>query len=222
MDTWNAYRRTWWIRWPVVIVALFVGVPYLLNAMRYDDPAATGPGWSVEDGIQGTRPGADTCQAHTGAWLGLLPDLDCNPGGVDTAVTQDNLEDTVCRPGGYTASVRPPKEVTNEAKKVMMRAYGIPLSQMGEYKLDHLIPLSAGGSSSYANLWPMPKWLTSPGSEFMQTEKDRAEIFVHRALCRGEVDLQDVQREFARDWTKATDNLGLDGPGYGWTGEGEE
>lgn len=66
----------------------------------------TGSGWDAS-GIQGTVPAPGTCHYRMVAGTAdVLPDPHCTPGAVDRAVTQDNLSSTVCRRGGYTASVR--------------------------------------------------------------------------------------------------------------------
>ena len=41
----------------------------------------------------------------------VLPDPNCTPGAIDTAVTQDNIDSTICA-SGYTATVRPANSVT--------------------------------------------------------------------------------------------------------------
>ena len=60
-------------------------------------------------------------------------------------MTQNNIGRTICRPGGYTASVRPPESVTEPEKRAVMAAYGghAPL-ESGE--LDHIVSLSVGGA----------------------------------------------------------------------------
>lgn len=46
----------------------------------------------------------------------------------------------ICRPG-FSATIRPPFEVTNAIKKRLMREKGIPLSEIHEWRLDHICPL---------------------------------------------------------------------------------
>lgn len=214
------WRRTLLLRWVGLgLVVLFAWGP-ISDRLRYDPPPVNGQGWTLAEGVQGLSLKPGSCQT-TYSDLGMLPlpDPKCTPGGTDPAVTQRNLDTTVCDPSGYTDRVRPPLNVSNAAKKVVMAAYGIPLNRMGDYKLNHLVPLSAGGSSSAANLWPQEKILIhGPGNKYMQTEKDRIEIYLHRALCRGEVTLKEVQEEFPRDWSQAVTQLGLKDIPYGWTG----
>lgn len=47
--------------------------------------------------------------------------------------------------------------VSRSLKAKIYRDYGIPVSQKGNYTVDHIIPLSLGGDNSYDNLWPQHK-----------------------------------------------------------------
>ncbi len=82
-----------------------------------------------------------------------LPDPACTPGAIDPTVTQADLAQTLCRKGGYTASVRPPQQVTDAYKKLARAAYSSP-GPSSDYELDHLVPLGLGGASDARNLWP--------------------------------------------------------------------
>jgi hypothetical protein len=53
-----------------------------------------------------------------------LPDPGCTPGAVDPRVSQTTVGQTVCV-RGYTATVRPPREVTDCIKGQQMGAYGL-------------------------------------------------------------------------------------------------
>jgi hypothetical protein len=99
-------------------------------------------------------------------------------------VSQANIEQTICRAGGYSDSVRPPQETTGALEYKMLTAYGVPASKISDYELDHLVPESTGGSASTYNLWPEPNddvghYLRS---EYVANDKDEIE---HRAwkLC---------------------------------------
>ena len=52
---------------------------------------------------------------------------------------------------GYSSTVR---DVPIAVKRQMYASYGITRWVTGEYEVDHLIPLSLGGSNSTKNLWP--------------------------------------------------------------------
>ena len=82
-----------------------------------------GRGWTAT-GIVGVFPPAGSCHLRFTAAGEPLPDPRCTPGAADQAVTQQNLHATVCRKGGYTPTVRPPRAVTDAAKQKLLAAYG--------------------------------------------------------------------------------------------------
>ena len=155
-------------------------------------------------------PSAGSCHLRFTAAGEPLPDPRCTPGVADQAVTQQNLHATVCRKGGYTRTVRPPRAVTDAAKKKLLAAYGIPRSSTAKYELDHLLDLSAGGSSAVQNLFPQPNILkTATASAYVHNDKDQVEAFAFHALCAGKVTLAAVQQAMTTDWTTAVKTLRL-------------
>ncbi len=163
----------------------------------------TGSGWDA-NGIQGPVPAPGSCRYRpVPGSADVLPDPRCTPGAVDRAVTQDSLSNTVCRRGGYTATVRPPLNVTAPMKRAILAAYGIPASDASHYELDHLVELSAGGSSDVRNLWPQPNRDAQRfnRNEYVHNDKDELESRMHDALCRGTMTLTAVQTAMAGDWT---------------------
>jgi len=171
---------------------------------------AGGHGWTAA-GIDGPIPTPGSCHYQHTAHGELLPDPRCTPGAIDTAVRSSALRTTVCRPGGYTATVRPPEAMIQAVKRKLMAAYGIPWSQASRYELDHLVELSAGGASDVRNLWPEPNVLSNGtrGSAFVHNDKDAVEAYLSAFLCRGAVSLSAVQQAMATDWTTAVVRLGL-------------
>jgi hypothetical protein len=140
---------------------------------------------------------------YRGRGLFVRPDPHCTPGAVSRAVTQQNLEHTICRPGGYTASVRPPESVTKPEKRASMRAYGnrAPLSRI-EY--DHLVPLSLGGAPNDArNLWPEPDYPHVSPDSYVLNPKDALEERLHDLVCSGQLPVAEAQRTIARNWVGA-------------------
>jgi hypothetical protein len=133
---------------------------------------------------------------------GALPDPACTPGAVDPAVTQANIETTICV-RGYTARVRPPTTYTGPLKTALMARYGAT-GPAAQYELDHLVPLEVGGAPrSVQNLWPEP--LTAhPGS----MEKDHLENYLHDQICAGRVLLADAQHAVAANWLQTWDQAG--------------
>ena len=165
---------------------------------------AAGHGWSAH-GLDGPVYAPGSCHYRHGSHGELLPDPRCTPGAVDPSVTAADLHTTICRPGGYTASVRPPESITEPVKKQIMAAYGIPWSQAHHYELDHLIELSAGGASDTRNLWPEPNDDAHqyPRGPYVHNDKDQIEAVTFNALCSGTTTLTAVQQAVATNWSTA-------------------
>jgi len=177
-----------------------------------------GRGWTAT-GIVGVFPPAGSCHLRFTPAGEPLPDPRCTPGAADQAVTQQNLHTTVCRKGGYTRTVRPPRAVTDAAKQKLLAAYGISRSHTHEYELDHLLDLASGGSSAVQNLFPQPNVLkTGGGSAYVHNDKDRVEAYTFHALCAGKVTLAAVQQAMTSNWTTAVQTLGLPMIPAGYTG----
>jgi hypothetical protein len=159
-------------------------------------PAAPGGGGVLvaEDPDHGTVqpfPARGTCHARTVAH-GVLPDPACTPGATDPHVTQATLNTTICRPGGYTSTVRPPQSVTSAEKKTALAAYG-DTAPTSSYELDHLVSLELGGSpNSPRNLWPQPSPSPNP--------KDTLESALHDLVCSNRMTLAAAQSGIATDW----------------------
>jgi len=75
----------------------------------------------------------------------ILPDPELTPGDTFDVTAQD-----VCV-AGYAKKVR---AVPAWLKSQTYAEYGITQYKTGDYEVDHLIPLSLGGSNSIRNLWP--------------------------------------------------------------------
>ncbi len=118
---------------------------------------------------------------------GHLPDPACTPGGYFPGATRS----VICH-SGYSASVR---HVTESTKDKVYAEYGIAHHSAGQYEVDHLVPLEAGGSNQLANLFPQP---ASPRPGFH--EKDRLENAVHDRVCDDGQALRPLQRRIAKDW----------------------
>jgi hypothetical protein len=116
------------------------------------------------------------------------------PGLVNPAVTQDNIKETVCKPG-WTKTVRPIEAYTNALK--VKQIHDLELTgAMGDYELDHYISLEIGGHpSDPRNLWPEP--FAGP---YGARVKDQVEDAMHRELCSGAMTLAQVQSCITSDW----------------------
>jgi len=133
---------------------------------------------------------------------GRLPDRRCTPGAIDPAVTQADIQSTICVTG-YADTVRPP-ETQTEAFKFGQAypAYGLPSGTPSE--LDHLVPLELGGANDAANLWPEAGPVPNP--------KDAVEGALRAAVCDGQVSLARAQHAIAQDWESALSSLRLSAP----------
>jgi hypothetical protein len=128
--------------------------------------------------------------AHAGA----LPDPKLTPGVADPAVTQANIDQTICVPG-YTARVR---HVTLATKRKVFAEYGVDPKVGGPYEDDHLISLELGGSNDIRNQWPQ-SYTTKPWNAHV---KDALENRLHALVCAHALPLADAQHAIVTDWTK--------------------
>lgn len=127
-----------------------------------------------------------------------LPDRALTPGAIDTAVTQNNIQSTVCV-RGYTDKVRPDKKYTNRLKHEQLQQYRYADRDVKNYELDHLIPLNIGGNpSDPKNLWPQ-----SRHGEWSAEQKNDLEFVVYKMVCQGEISLHEAQQRMAKDWIEA-------------------
>jgi hypothetical protein len=165
---------------PITFPAAVMGVAMALAAAAC---SGTSPmGVATADRPFGLRTKDSGCQVHDG-----LADAACTPGAIFPDVTLDQ----VCRPG-FSASVR---DVPAALSREVYREYGILERTTGEYEVDHLVPLEAGGSNDIANLFPEA---AEPRPGFH--EKDQVENYVHDQVCSGAMSLLDGQRAIATNW----------------------
>jgi hypothetical protein len=120
----------------------------------------------------------------------ILPDPKLTPGDTFDVTAQD-----VCVPG-YAKNVR---AVPAWLKRQAYAEYKITQYKTGDYEVDHLIPLSLGGSNSIRNLWPQST-KTAPWNSYV---KDALERKLHKLVCTGQLDLKTAQREIASNWIEA-------------------
>jgi hypothetical protein len=107
------------------------------------------------------------------------------PGALNTDVTQATVEETVCK-AGWTRTVRPPTDYTNELKRTQMQEYG-RAGDLADYQEDHLISLELGGHpTDPRNLWPEPYPRAA--------DVDREENRLNDAVCSGDLSLTEAQQ----------------------------
>jgi hypothetical protein len=123
---------------------------------------------------------------HRGAAGAVLADAVRTPGVINPDVTQATIHSTICV-RGWTRTVRPPVEYTNELKAKQMRAYG-ETGPLSAYQEDHLISLELGGHpTDPRNLWPEPYPRASA--------VDQLENELNAEVCSGALSLRDAQEQ---------------------------
>lgn len=124
---------------------------------------------------------------HGGGSAALSPQRaswELTPGVLNLDVTQATIGQTVCK-AGWTRTVRPPTDYTNDLKRKQMAAYG-RTGSLSDYQEDHLISLELGGNpTDPRNLWPEPYPRAA--------DVDREENRLNAALCAGEITLAEAQ-----------------------------
>ncbi len=179
-----------------VVAPAWVPAPAQLPAST---PAPATPADAPSTWAPASRTRASGCISQDG-----LPDPACTPGAVDPRVTQADIAVTICT-RGYTATVRPRVSVTEKLKRDQMAAYGMRSQRMGDWELDHLIPLELGGAPlDAANLWP-EAWSGANNAHM----KDAVETYLKSAVCRGALPLVEAQRQIATNWVALYRTRGL-------------
>jgi len=111
------------------------------------------------------------------------------PGVVNPDVTQASIGNTICR-RGWTSTIRPPTDYTNQLKLEQMRTYH-RTGDASDYQEDHLISLELGGHpTDVRNLWPEP--------QPQATKVDRIENELNDAICSGQITLAEAQRRISQ------------------------
>lgn len=130
-----------------------------------------------------------------------LPNPKLTPGALNPAVTQANIDETICRRGGYTRSIRPEVSYTENLKRQGIQQYGYSDHRLRDYEEDHLISLELGGSpTSPQNLWPEPHHVVGGWGSYA---KDRLENRLHSLVCKHQMPLAQAQHAIATNWVAA-------------------
>src|SRR4051812_31195976 len=94
----------------------------------------------------------------------------------------------------FEASAKP---IAKWQREQALERYGKrPEDFTGE--LDHLIPVSLGGTNDPENVWPIPS------SKDMGPEQKKAlDVKLHQLVCDKTIKLKDAQDAIRKDWVKA-------------------
>ena len=135
------------------------------------------------------------------AFAGDLPDPNLTPGVADAQVTEGNIKETICKAThfSWTEGHMPPKSFLEGIEKDQLKAYGYADENLKHYQMDHLIPLSLGGSATDTkNIWPQQLI-----AQWSARRKDFLEETLHEKVCKGELGLKDAQEQIRTDWIAA-------------------
>ncbi|HKA18640.1 MAG TPA: HNH endonuclease [Blastocatellia bacterium] len=118
-----------------------------------------------------------------------LPNPNLTPGAT-LKLTKDDL----CGPNRKEVEGNIPISL----KTKVFELYKIRTEATEPHNIDHLIPVSLGGSNDIANLWPQPL-----SGEWNYNKKNELERRLRRMVCGGELELATAQREISTDWVSA-------------------
>ncbi|HEY1368232.1 MAG TPA: hypothetical protein VGF23_14000 [Gaiellaceae bacterium] len=123
-------------------------------------------------------------RSHPGG-SAVLASWTLTPGVLNPDVTQATIGQTICV-RGWTRTIRPPTDYTNELKRKQLAEYGLHGS-LSSYQEDHLISLELGGHpTDPGNLWPEPYPRAG--------DVDQIENQLNDAVCSGRLTLAEAQR----------------------------
>ena len=162
-----------------------------------------GPGPMARYTVQ-PQPAPGSCH-YTYVGPDPLPDPRCTPGALNPQVTQATIGTTICA-SGFTATIRPPEDITEPEKVASAAAYGYtgPL-HVAEY--DHLVSLELGGDpNDAANLWVEPP--DDPNATSVANTKDKLEARLNSLVCSGRLTLAAAQEAIAGNWAAAYQQYG--------------
>ena len=120
---------------------------------------------------------------------GRLPNPSLTPGAT-LKLTKDDL----CGPNRK----EPDGSLSISMKSKVFELYKIRTEDTTPHNIDHLIPISLGGSNDIENLWPQPL-----SGEWNYSQKNQLERQLHKLVCNGQLDLATAQKEISTDWVSA-------------------
>lgn len=118
----------------------------------------------------------------------FLPNKSLTPGAYAS-----NSVAEICE-SGYPERSR---KVSKSTKDRVYQIYKVDIAHCaGGCKIDHLIPLSIGGSNDISNLWPHEY------TQFWSVyKKTRLEVRLRREVCTGKLPLAEARQCIASNWT---------------------
>jgi hypothetical protein len=110
------------------------------------------------------------CIKTTYGCIALNPDVD-----------EGTIGMTICV-SGYTKSVRPATSYTDGVKRKLMREAGIDAERIGDYELDHIVPLALGGHSRKLSNLMLQPWEGERGAKAEDVLEVRQSLVCHNKL----------------------------------------
>ena len=196
----NEQSTTWLrVRGPVLTIACVLVLHAGLSACTSDGSVAGAARRRVEPSIVPLPPSTVDAIGFDDVGVGqrarfaytadgvALPDATTTPGAVFADVQAADICDL-----HYTQGVRQPRF---NVKVDAFVSYGVSIHERDEYQVDHLVPISLGGSNDPTNLWPQ---LYSPTSG--AAEKDLLERQLRGLVCSNAIPLPEAQGAIATNW----------------------
>jgi hypothetical protein len=132
--------------------------------------------------------------ANDDTFVVYYPDKLLTPG--DTlAVSKNDL----CN-SNYEKTVKP---VHKARAMYVFNRYNIDYANHNHYKLDHLIPISLGGSNKVTNLWPVKYCNQANARKHLcagAREKKVVEDALRISVCNNTITIEQAQKIIAIDW----------------------
>ncbi len=114
-------------------------------------------------------------------------------GSINPAVTQANIDQTICIKG-WASTQRPDTKATNKIKAEFLSKVDDKVAT--HYELDHVISIELGGALlDRNNLWLEP--YTNPGGA---REKDVVETYLKNQVCARKTTLKQAQYDIVHNW----------------------
>ena len=116
------------------------------------------------------------------------------PSSLQTPGNKSKANEAQVCAADFEASVKPMAKWQHDQA---LERYGKrPEDFTGE--LDHLIPISLGGTNDPENLWPLPA-----NKDMGPEQKKALDLKLHQMVCDKTIKLKDAQDAIKKDWVKA-------------------
>ena len=131
-----------------------------------------------------------------------LPDPNCTPGAVNRTITIKALKNPNFHLWHFRETFNTPTAQVQVYTwyKLLPPEHNFGSNQTCE--LDHLVPLSLGGSNALENIWPQCDRPSVPFNNRAFKQKDIVENYLSSQVQSGAMGLRDAQVGIASDWAQ--------------------